>query len=66
MKLGDFGNARVISLASVTGASLTWGTPEYVAPEVFMRRDAEPRSDLYSLGVVMYERVLTGRLPWSR
>jgi serine/threonine-protein kinase len=32
-KLGDFGNARVVSLASVTGASLTWGTPEYVAPE---------------------------------
>ena len=32
LKLGDFGNARVVSLASVTGASLTWGTPEYVAP----------------------------------
>ncbi len=47
VKLGDFGNARVVSLASVTGASLTWGTPEYVAPEVFTRGRADPRSDLY-------------------
>ena len=65
VRLGDFGNARVVSLASVTGASLTWGTPEYVAPEVFMRARADPRSDLYSLGVVLYE-MLAGRLPWSR
>jgi hypothetical protein len=64
-RLGDFGNARVVSLASVTGASLTWGTPEYVAPEVFVRGRADPRSDFYSLGVVLYE-MLTGRLPWSR
>ena len=64
-KLGDFGNARVVSVASVTGASLTWGTPEYVAPEMFMRGRADPRSDLYALGVVFYE-MLTGRVPWSR
>jgi Protein kinase domain len=65
VKLGDFGNARVVSLASVTGASLTWGTPEYVAPEVFVRGRADPRSDLYALGVVWHE-TLTGRLPWTR
>jgi hypothetical protein len=65
VQLADFGNARVVSLASVTGASLTWGTPEYVAPEVFTRGRADPRSDLYSAGVVLYE-MLTGRLPWSR
>ena len=65
VKLGDFGNARVVSLASVTGASLTWGTPEYVAPELFMRGRVNPRSDLFALGVVFYE-MLTGRLPWSR
>jgi hypothetical protein len=65
VKLGDFGNARVVSLASVTGASLAWGTPEYVAPELFCRGRADPRSDLYSMGVVLYE-VLTGRVPWSR
>ena len=65
VKLGDFGNARVVSLASVTGASLAWGTPEYVAPELFSRGRANSRSDLYSVGVVLYE-VLTGRTPWSR
>lgn len=65
VKLGDFGNARVVSLASVTGASLTWGTPEYVAPELFARGRADPRSDFYALGVVLYE-MLTGRRPWSR
>jgi serine/threonine protein kinase len=65
VKLGDFGNARVVSLASVTGASLAWGTPEYVAPELFSRGRADPRSDLYSVGVVLYE-ALTGRTPWSR
>ena len=64
-KLGDFGNARVVSVASVTGTSLTWGTPEYVAPEMFMRGRADPRADFYALGVVFYE-MLTGRVPWSR
>ncbi len=65
VKLGDFGSGRIASLASVTGASLTWGTPEYVAPELFTRGRADPRSDLYALGVV-YHELLTGRLPWSR
>jgi hypothetical protein len=65
VKLGDFGSGRVVSLASVTGASLTWGTPEYVAPELFTRGRADPRSDLYALGAVYYE-LLTGRLPWTR
>ncbi|HXU61301.1 MAG TPA: serine/threonine-protein kinase, partial [Polyangia bacterium] len=65
VKLGDFGNARVTALASVTGASLTWGTPEYAAPELFSRGRADPRSDLYALGVMIYE-LLTGRLPWTR
>ncbi len=65
VKLGDFGNARVVSLASVTGASLTWGTPEYAAPELFSRGRADPRADFYSLGAVLYE-MLTGRRPWSR
>jgi serine/threonine-protein kinase len=65
VKLADFGNARVVSLASVTGASLTWGTPEYIAPEVFTRGRADPRSDLFALGVVLYE-MLTGRHPWTR
>jgi hypothetical protein len=65
VRLTDFGQARVTALASLTGASFAWGTPEYMAPEVFSRGRTDPRSDLYSLGVILYELV-TGRLPWSR
>ncbi|HEY0710379.1 MAG TPA: protein kinase [Polyangia bacterium] len=65
IKLGDFGQARVMALASLTGTSMTWGTPEYMAPEMFARGRVDARSDLYSLGVLAHE-VATGRLPWSR
>jgi hypothetical protein len=65
IRLTDFGQARVTALASLTGASFAWGTPEYMAPEVFSRGRTDPRSDLYSLGVILYE-MATGRLPWSR
>jgi serine/threonine protein kinase len=65
IRLGDFGHARVTSLASLSGTSMAWGTPEYMAPEAFARGRMDPRSDLYSLGVLLHELV-TGRLPWTR
>ena len=65
IKLGDFGQARVTAIASLTGTSMSWGTPEYMAPEVFASGWLDPRCDLYSLGVMLHE-LLTGRLPWSR
>ena len=65
VRLADFGQARVTALASLTGTSLTWGTPEYTAPEVFARGRLDPRSDLYSLGVLLHE-LITGKLPWDR
>jgi hypothetical protein len=64
VKLADFGLARVETLASLTGSSLVWGSPEYMAPELFGRGRADPRSDLFSLGVVLFE-MATGRLPWK-
>jgi tRNA A-37 threonylcarbamoyl transferase component Bud32 len=65
IKLCDFGQARVTSMASLTGTSLAWGTPEYMAPEAFARGRLDPRTDLYGLGVLVYE-LITGRLPWTR
>ena len=64
VKLVDFGLARVETLASMTGSSLLWGSPEYMAPELFSRGRADPRTDIFSLGVLMYE-MLAGRLPWK-
>jgi serine/threonine protein kinase len=64
IKLADFGLARVQTLASLTGSSLVWGSPEYMAPELFGRGRADPRSDLFSFGVLLFEMV-AGRLPWK-
>ncbi len=64
VKLTDFGLARVETFASLTGSSLLWGSPEYMAPELFLRGRADPRTDLYSLGVLLYE-MLAGKLPWQ-
>ena len=64
VKLTDFGLARVQTLASLTGSSLVWGSPEYMAPELFGRGRADPRSDLFSLGVLLFE-MATGKLPWK-
>ena len=64
VKLTDFGMARVESLAGMTGSSLVWGSPEYMAPELFGQGGVDPRTDLYSLGVLLFEMV-SGRLPWK-
>jgi len=64
VKLTDFGMARVESLAGMTGSSLVWGSPEYMAPELFGRGRVDPRTDLYSFGVLLFEMV-SGRLPWK-
>jgi hypothetical protein len=63
-RLSDFGLARLGALAAMTGSSLVWGSPEYMAPELFTRGRADPRSDLFSLGVVLFEMVM-GAPPWQ-
>ena len=62
VKLMDFGMARLASRES-SGSSLS-GTPAYWCPEQIMGKPQDARSDLFSLGVVLYEMV-TGRRPFD-
>ena len=59
----DFGLALVEGQSRVTTSNTTMGTISYLSPEVATGRTADPRSDLYGLGVVLYE-ALTGALPF--
>jgi serine/threonine protein kinase/class 3 adenylate cyclase len=63
-KVADFGLARAADATALTRTGAVLGTPHYVAPELSEGQPATPRSDLYGLGVVLYE-MLTGELPYD-
>jgi Protein kinase domain len=63
-KLTDFGVAH-IPASSMTQTGATLGSPKYMSPEQVLGQPPDPRSDLFSLGVVLYE-MLTGRNPFVR
>ncbi len=63
VKVMDFGIAR-LETASLTRSNVALGTPYYVSPEQLDGRPADKRSDIFSLGVVIYE-LLTGRKPFQ-
>ncbi len=63
-KVLDFGMSKLSSAESLTQTGYTLGTPEYMAPEQCIGANVEPRTDVYALGVLMYE-ALTGELPIS-
>ncbi len=60
----DFGIARSMSAEGITDVGVIVGTPEYMSPEQVGGEDVDQRSDLYSLGVILYEMV-TGRVPFQ-
>lgn len=64
VKVTDFGIARARGAAVLTDSGTIMGTPHYVAPEVAAGKEATPASDLYSLGVVLYE-CLSGSRPFT-
>jgi serine/threonine-protein kinase len=65
VKLVDFGLADAAEESTLTPAGYVVGTPAYMAPEQAIGSRPTPQSDLFSLGVILYE-LLTGRRPFLR
>jgi serine/threonine protein kinase len=65
LKVADFGIARALAtIHPEEQADVVWGSPQYFAPEQAQGAAPAPASDVYSLGIIMYE-MLTGSLPFN-
>ncbi|HMJ00586.1 MAG TPA: protein kinase [Gaiellaceae bacterium] len=63
-KVTDFGIARSLDVHGVTQTGTVLGTSDYIAPEQARGQKVDPKTDIYSLGVVLYE-LLSGEVPFS-
>jgi len=63
-KIMDFGIARSVQAPGVTQTGVMIGTPDYISPEQAEGEEADQRSDIYALGVILYEMV-TGSVPFK-
>jgi len=63
-RIMDFGIARSLEGKGLTGLGVMIGTPEYMSPEQVEGKDTDQRSDIYSLGVILFEMV-TGQTPFQ-
>jgi serine/threonine protein kinase/Tfp pilus assembly protein PilF len=63
-KIMDFGIARSLEAEGMTATGVMIGTPDYISPEQAEGKESDQRSDIYSLGVILYE-MLTGDVPFK-
>jgi eukaryotic-like serine/threonine-protein kinase len=64
VKLTDFGIARLTDQPALTSNGQIFGTPSYMSPEQIIGKEIDTRSDLFSVGIVLYE-MLAGRKPFT-
>jgi eukaryotic-like serine/threonine-protein kinase len=63
-RVADFGIARAGENSDITATGSVMGTAQYISPEQAQGKSTTPRSDIYSIGVILYE-ALTGRVPFE-
>ncbi|MDJ0753749.1 MAG: protein kinase [Ardenticatenaceae bacterium] len=64
VKVADFGIARAMTQVTGVSSDMIWGTPQYLSPEQAAGESPSPASDVYAIGIIMYE-LFTNTLPFT-